>query len=78
MAVDLGVDISTTEEKEAMQSYYVYALGQLSSERSDESARAYQKQVQSSSSAPKAAGSVRLKRVVARVRVLNRALAYLA
>jgi hypothetical protein len=78
MAVDLGVDISTTQEKEAMQSYYVYALGQLSSERSDESARAYQQEAKPLSSAPKLAGNVRLKRVVARVRVLSRALAYLA
>lgn len=60
-----------------MQSYHVYALGQLCQERSDELAKAYQ-QAQRQASERDGASRLVLKRLAARMRELNRAVAYRA
>jgi hypothetical protein len=74
MAELLVVDIRTSEGG-MMQSYNVYALGQLCEERSDELAKAY-RQSQRVSSRRHDAQRRSLRRLVARVREVNRALAY--
>jgi hypothetical protein len=59
-----------------MQSYHVYVLGQLCQERSDELAKAYQQAQRQASERDGAPRSLR--RVLARMRELNRAPAYRA
>jgi hypothetical protein len=76
MAEPLVADTRSTEGG-IMQSYNVYVLGQLSEERRDELARAY-RQSQRVSRGGNDAQRKRLRRLLSRVREVNRALAYRA